>query len=269
MSSAETFDYLLTNAAEQAETRFAALSTLFDRNTFAHLDTVGITGGWRCWEVGAGGPAVPAWMAHRVGPGGHVVATDIDTRWLDAGAPGVEVRLHDVAVDDPPGGDFDLIHARLVLTHVEHRAEALRRMTSALRPGGWLLLEDFDCALLPQACLDPASPAEERANAIRSGFMRLLTARGVDLEYGRKLPRLLRDHGLMDVAADAYFPVTQAAARLLEHANTAQVAIPLVAHGHATEQQVVDHLHALVEGALDVATPPLVSVRGRRPSDTG
>ena len=54
--------------------------------------------------------------------------------------------------------------------------------------------------------------------------MTLLASRGVDLEYGRQLPRLLREVGLEDVRADAYFPVSHPAARLLEQANTAQVA---------------------------------------------
>jgi SAM-dependent methyltransferase len=39
---------------------------------------------------------------------------------------------------------FDLVHARLVLVHVPDRAAALATMVAALRPGGWLLVEDAD-----------------------------------------------------------------------------------------------------------------------------
>src|SRR5205823_486253 len=96
---------------------------------------LGIGGGWRVWEVGAGGPTIPEGLARR---GAHVLATDIDTSWLPADAP-YEVRRHDVAADPPPPGPFDLVHARLVLVHVPARAAALAAMVSVLRPGGYLL----------------------------------------------------------------------------------------------------------------------------------
>jgi SAM-dependent methyltransferase len=170
-----------------------------------------------------------------------------------------------VATDEAPGDAFDLVHARLVLVHVAARDEALRRMISALAPGGWLVVEDFDTALVPAACLEATTVDQERANRIRHGFYRLLAGRGVDLEYGRKLPRLLREGGLEAVAADAYFPVTHPANRLLETANTAQVATALVEGGWATRTEIDDHLAALDRGELDIATPPLVSAWGRRP----
>src|SRR4051812_42058494 len=96
-------DYLLDNAREEAGVRFAALSAIFDPPTLRRLDDLGIAPGWRCWEVGAGGPSVPRRLAGRVGGTGRVLATDIDVTWLAAaesppeGPPGesvVEVRRH-------------------------------------------------------------------------------------------------------------------------------------------------------------------------------
>ena len=105
---------------------------------------LGIREGWRCWEVGVGGPSVPQWLSARVGPSGHVLATDIDVSWASQVAGGnIDVRRHDVAVDDPPADAFDLVHARLVLIHVPQRDQALRRMVASVRAGGWLLIEDF------------------------------------------------------------------------------------------------------------------------------
>src|SRR5687768_16689965 len=91
------------------------------------------------------------------------------------------------------------------------------------------------------------------------GYYHLLAARGVDLEYGRKLPRLLHDGGLEAVAADAYFAVAHPASRLLETANTAQLATALVDGGWATRTEINDHVAALERDELDVATPPLIS----------
>ena len=59
-------EYLLDNRAPAAERRFGALSALFDDVTFRHVDALGIQRGWRCWEVGAGGPSVPNRLAGRV-----------------------------------------------------------------------------------------------------------------------------------------------------------------------------------------------------------
>jgi 2-polyprenyl-3-methyl-5-hydroxy-6-metoxy-1,4-benzoquinol methylase len=38
--------------------------------------------GWRCLEVAAGRGSMAVWLAEQVGPAGQVVATDIDTRYL-------------------------------------------------------------------------------------------------------------------------------------------------------------------------------------------
>lgn len=262
-------EYLLDNRAHEAGRRFDSLSAIFDPVTFRHLETLGVNRGWRCWEVGAGGPSVPSWLAARVGPTGHVLATDIDIGWITGDLGGqVEVRNHDVAHDEPPSGRFDLVHARFVLTHLTDRDLALERMVAALRPGAWLLIEDFDSALQPLACLDGGLPAQHRANKLRDGFLALLSQRGVDLEYGRSLPRRLRAQGLSEVSADAYFPVALPAGAALDRANISQVRDVLVAQGLATPEEIAEHLAAIDAGELDIATPPLISVWGRRSCPT-
>jgi SAM-dependent methyltransferase len=257
--------YLLDNRERQAGSRFDALSALFDAVTRRHVAALGIAPGRRCWEIGAGGPRVPAWLAEQAAPGGSVLATDIDTSWFDDAA-GVEVRRHDVAAEDPPEGGFDLIHARLVLVHVPGREEALRRMASALRPGGALLVEDFDIDLQPLICPHATGPEHERAERIRRGFLDLLVSRGVDRAYARRLPAALRAQGLVDVGADAFFPLADPAAAALDAANVRQVRPGLVGQGHATDAEVDAHLEALEAGRLDVCVPPLVSAWGRRPA---
>jgi hypothetical protein len=257
--------YLLDNQQAEAGIRFDALSRLFNASTFRHIDALGVTAGWRCWEVGAGGPGVPSWLAGRVGPGGHVLATDIDVTWMTGHTDaGYEVRRHDVGVEPPPGQGFDLVHARLVLLHVPQRVAALVAMVSALRPGGWLLVEEADPMLQPLVCLDESGPSERLANKLKRDFRTLMARRGADLSYGRTLPRLLRDAGLLDVEADAFFPITGTACDLLEQATTAQIRGPLVAAGLATDQEIGQHLDNVATGLLDLATPPMISVWGRK-----
>ena len=69
--------------------------------------------GWRCLEVGAGRGSMAVWLAQQVGPSGHVVATDVDTTYLDRlHLPNLEVRRHNIlddSLDLPKPGTFDLV----------------------------------------------------------------------------------------------------------------------------------------------------------------
>ncbi len=261
-------DHLPVDVRElDAQARFAALSALFDQVTARRLTGVGLASGWRCWEVDAGGPRLPGLIAERVGPLGRVVATtDRDLTWLDAGLPAsVQARRHDVVRDDPPAGGFDLVHARLVLMHLPERDEVLRRLVAALRPGGWLLVEDFDCDLQPLACLGAGRPEELLANRVRAEFLDLLARRGADLEYGRKLPRLFRDAGLVEVGADGFFPVAVRAGAALEIAEMRRAHEGLLASGRIRADELDAHLASVAWGRVDVTTPPLFGCWGQRP----
>ncbi|HJQ02175.1 MAG TPA: methyltransferase domain-containing protein [Jatrophihabitans sp.] len=257
--------YLLDNQQAEAGRRFQAMSELFDPVTFRHLSAVGLTAGWACWEVGAGGPGVPGWLAEQVGPSGRVLATDIDVSWLPAVGAGFEVQRHELGVDKAPAGGFDLVHARLLLLHLPRRAEALASMVAAVRPGGWLVIEDADPHLQPLICVDEYGPAQELANRIQAGFRTLLASRGADLGFGRTLPRLLRAASLAEVQADAFFPITAPASRVLQAATVQQIRTGLVSAELVTEAEIDQHLRDIAGGELDLATAPLISAWGRKP----
>ncbi|MFD6310477.1 methyltransferase domain-containing protein [Streptomyces nigra] len=266
-----TDGYLLDNRQAEAAERFDAFAALFDPTTFRHLERFGVGAGWRCWEVGAGGTSVVSWLAKKVGPTGRVVATDIDTsRLTPAARPPVEVLMHDVAADEPPEEGFDLVHARLVLVHVPDRERALRSMIDSLRPGGRLLIEDADPAMQPLLCPEDHGPEQQLANRLRNGFRTLLAERGADLSYGRRLPRLLREAGLLRVEADAYFPLASPACAALESATVRQIRDRLVTEGIATDEDIDRHLANVAAGGMDLATAPMISAWGRKaPEETG
>lgn len=264
--SAPAHRYLLDNARAEAGERFLALAELFDDVTCRHFGRLGVAPGWRCWEVGAGGGSIPEALAAAVGPTGYVLATDINPAWLDPQAATYEVRTHDVAADPPPyPGTFDLVHARLVLVHVPDRMRALTAMVAALRPGGWLLVEDADTELQPLACVEESGPSEQRANRLRRAFRELMTQRGADLRYGRTLPRALREAGLVDVAAAGSFPVGGTVCDRLEIASMRHVRAELIAAGLADDADIDAHVTAVAAGELDLTLAPLISAWGRRP----
>jgi hypothetical protein len=148
---------------------------------------------------------------------------------------------------------------------VPERAVALAHMVAALRPGGWLFIEDADPALQPLSALEVRGPEDELANRIRTGFRALLAGRGADLAFGRTLPRLLRESGLAEVRADAAFPVSDPACARLETATIALIRDQLLEHGIATAAEIEVHLANVAAGRVDPAQPPMISAWGRRP----
>ena len=65
--------------------------------------------------------------------------------------------------DPVPGAPFDLVYARLLLLHMTDPVGAVRRLASLLRPGGRLVLMDYD---LSRLAARPKHPALDRAFAL-------------------------------------------------------------------------------------------------------
>jgi ubiquinone/menaquinone biosynthesis C-methylase UbiE len=111
----------------------------------------GVEPGWRCLEVGAGGGSVAEWLCGVVGGEGSVLATDLDATVLQAlRHPNLEVRAHDLLIDELPARTFDLVHARLLLAWLSDPEVGLRRMLGVVKPAGCLVVEEMDsCRLCP------------------------------------------------------------------------------------------------------------------------
>ncbi|GLZ36193.1 methyltransferase [Lentzea sp. NBRC 105346] len=194
-------NYLFGNTGELLESHFGALSDLLDAGTFARIEQLGLPESARCLEIGGGGGSVTSWLADLVGPRGDITATDLD---VDRLAPlerdNVTVLRHDVVRDVLPENAYDLVHARLVLIHLPERDAVLRKLVRALRPGGRLLLDEFDCR--PLHVLTAPTPEDaELIMRVKDALLTLLEQAGADVTYGARIEKALRDNGLRDVAA--------------------------------------------------------------------
>src|SRR5262249_15810675 len=154
------------------------------------------------------GGSIANWLAMQVGATGRVVATDIDSRFLQAlNHSSLEVWQHNLVLDPLPEAAFDLVHARLVLIHVRQRDQALRKMIAALKNGGLLLVEDFDAtSLLPDDSFDSGETALVTQKAVH----RLMEGHGFELRCGRLLLHRLREKGLADAGAEGRIFMWQA-----------------------------------------------------------
>jgi SAM-dependent methyltransferase len=257
--------YLLDNASPETRSRFNALSTLYDHRTIEQLESCGVGPGWNCLEVGGGGGTIAVWLAERVGSAGHVLVTDLDPRFLDGSKfPNLEVRRHNVVTDPLPEAAFDLIHSRLVLIHLPERETVLARLITALKPGGWLLLEDFDSASLSS---DPFLNSGEIQLKTQTALYRVVEDAGIERRWGRLLFSRMRALGLVDVRAEGGLSMWcgGSAGAALTRANFQQLHEELIASGLVTARELQQDIARLEEPDFVMPSPILWTASGRRP----
>jgi SAM-dependent methyltransferase len=258
--------YVFDNASEQAGARFRALSEIFDPGTIRHLSERGVDQGWHCLEVGGGNGSIASWLSGRVGPTGSVLVTDIDTRFLEPQKlPNVQVRRHNIATDPLPESAFDIVHSRLVLLHLPERDKALRRMIAALKPGGWMVDEEFDSASL---LADPVAYPAEALPETQLAMMRLVEDRGVERRWGRLLLGRLRANGLVATGAEARIFMWQrgSAGVSLMRANFQQLRADMINAGYITQDQFDQDLARLEAPDFLTLSPTMWAAWGRRPT---
>lgn len=256
--------YLFEHGWDSERRRLDLLEEVFDPGTQACLSRLPVPPGGRCLEVGAGAGSIARWLCDRVGPAGRVVATDLDTGFLETLAEeNLEVRRHDIVADELETGAFDLVHARLVIEHLPQRDDVLRRLAGALRPGGWLVLEDFDWSSLV------AAPRCTGGDTLARAFEALHLVFGAaeaSTDYGRRLPLDFRAAGLVEVGAEGRVHVglggTPAASWW--QLTLAKLGPPMVATGLVTDADVDDLLRSCDDPGYCVLFPTLVSAWGRR-----
>jgi SAM-dependent methyltransferase len=259
-------DYVFDNSDSIAEERLQLLAGVFDPVSRACLERVGLAPGWSCWEVGAGYGTIAEWLHERVAPQGHVLATDLDPRFLARLAQrDLRVMRHDIVNDPLPAESFDLIHARLLLCHLPARERVLDRMIDALKPGGWLVIEDFDgLSVLPDPAVNSAETSLQTPAAVRE----LLLSAGAELRFGRRVAGLLRARNMIDIHAEGRLFLSDDP-RLVrfQRLTVEQVQDDLLARGLITPENLARDLAAMNQGYMALL-PMMWSVVARRPVAT-
>jgi SAM-dependent methyltransferase len=252
--------YVYDQAWHSERARLAGIEAMWDPGSRRVIGELGIDQGARVLEIGAGGGALVEWLCEQVGASGQVVATDVDTRFVEAiERPNLSVLTHDIVAEPPPPGGFDLIHSRMVLEHLAERDAVLDKLAGALAPGGVLLIEDYDFGSYD---LHPPSEAGIR---VADQIVAFMEANGYERMFGRELPQRLRERGLAEVDADC---------RLLllgpDHPGLAffrltleQLGPVLVSQGRLEQSEVDQVLAEFGEPGHIVVTPTMVAAHGR------
>lgn len=261
--------YILDNSFEATSEHHAALAQLLDPVTRRHICEL-LPRGWPdisdCLEVGAGSGSISSWLAER---GSHVVATDLKP-WRIPHHRRLQVVEHDLTDPQPwplpMAGPFDLILARLVLSHLPQRATIMEELVQRLAPGGALLIQAWMPVPAPEVVV--AAATEQDAQAYRS-YQRMVNVvfsqAGMDRTWPRRIHLDLTTLGLSEVNTSIhgdYWLGGGPGLRMVAAVAT-QLRPKLIAAGMTTAE--LDHLHRLVtDPHLVVHSHVLYTTSGRR-----
>jgi SAM-dependent methyltransferase len=235
----------------------------YDDDSLRFCAAAGLAAGWRCLEVGPGTGRFAQRLAEAVGAGGHVLAVDIDTRLAaPVAAPNLEVRQLDVRTEPLPQDEFDLVHARLVVEHLPDREAVLDRLVAAIKPGGWLVLEDFDN--VTSFVFEPPNPALTKVVEALYAVMR---AAGFDEVFGRRLFGHFLRLGLTEVDTQGWLSVVAGDRDIgvpQWQLLVDQLTAPMLASGAVTQADLDEFSARMHDPAVTMYSPTLVRARGRR-----
>lgn len=99
--------YQFEHSWQHERERLAAIEGELDSCSIACLTAIGVGPGWRCLEAGAGAGSIARWLSERVAPWGTVVATDLETGFLETlEATNLDVRRHYITSDPLEADSF-------------------------------------------------------------------------------------------------------------------------------------------------------------------
>jgi len=169
-----------------------------------HLRWFGLRDGMSVLDVGSGPGFVSGQLLDML-PNGSVTALEVDPVMVEraekylAGRTGERLRLVQGSLMNSglPPASYDFAYARLIFQHLPDPVAAAREIKHLLKPGGKLVIMDIDDRL---HLFDPEDPPE--VQAISNRFIEEHKQKGGDRNIGRKLLRILRDAGFVDVSLD-------------------------------------------------------------------
>ena len=157
-------------------------------DTAALLGRAGVRPGMKCVDLGCGGGEVTFEIARLVEPGGSVTGVDLDEVKLELARKAAEERrvsnVEFVArnVNDWDEPDtYDVVYSRFLLQHLHEPVALLRRMWSAVRTAGLVIVEDAD---FDGWCCHPPN---EGFDFFVHSYAEVIRRRGGDHATGRKL----------------------------------------------------------------------------------
>jgi hypothetical protein len=161
-------------------------------------------------------------------------------------------------------GDYDIAYSRFLLSHVQSPGEVLGSITSTVRPGGAVILEDTDFAA--SFCY-PESAAYQRFVQL---YREVVSRFGGNADIGPALPELLRLAGVQDVELDVRQPAALSGpAKLMTVVTLERISRAVIGERLAGPDELDSLLTALRDYYENpttlMSTPRIIRAWGRTP----
>lgn len=259
------------DSQEKLRQRLTAIERQEDPVTVEYLEKLGVAPGWHCLEIAAGGGSIARWLCERTGASGRVVATDVEVSFLrELDLPRLEIRRHDVMSDDLEARAFDLVHSRYLLSHIPGRETALEKMAAAVKPSGWILVEEPD-VVADRA--DPTAPAALRDlyDRVVGTIYRFARDHQVDPSYGASIYGRLHALGFEALEADGRTRMFRGDPDAVTPHQLAFAGLKelLTADGLVTERDFDDFMALFDDPAFAWREGLRIATWGRRPTPDG
>jgi 2-polyprenyl-3-methyl-5-hydroxy-6-metoxy-1,4-benzoquinol methylase len=187
------------NRQELELRRLRRIEVALDPFTIELLKRTGVSSGWECLEVGAGGGSILKWIGGQVGPSGRAVGVDMNTAHLAElkKRPYEIIEAKITACADL--GRFDLIHVRYVLIHNTNAVEILTQLQRLLKPGGHLVIEEPD--FVSAEWIDEEH--REFGDRVNRAICAMFSGMELDPGFGKRLPWITSRLGLYILRVEA------------------------------------------------------------------
>ncbi len=165
------------------------------------FDEVGVARGARVVEIGCGPQGCLELLSECVGPSGSVVGVERSAEAValarkllsERGIRNVEILERDARATWLPRASFDFVTGRLVLVNVPQPEQIVTEAVALVRPGGWVAFHEADN--VTNVC----DPPLDAWTALVELLETYCEKNSIDFFIGRRVPRLLRDAGLIEV----------------------------------------------------------------------
>jgi SAM-dependent methyltransferase len=257
--------YMFDNSTAEAALQVQYLADILDPHTENVLSDIDMGPDWRCLDLGAGAGTIAVFLATRCGVD-HVVAIDKDPRYIPP-TDRLEIREQDIAANPDLGAnEYLLIHARLLFMHQPQREHLLERAVTALKPGGYLMVSDWDCTRLEDMLLTAGPELREAFLAVQNALIGLGTRIGMDPGWARRLPTALQAAGLEQVTGQIYNAFwTGGQPGMQLHACNSRQKEPELLDAGVTMRQLQIVRDGMQDPAVNGYSYPMVTAIGRRP----
>jgi 2-polyprenyl-3-methyl-5-hydroxy-6-metoxy-1,4-benzoquinol methylase len=241
--------------------RLALISETYDFISQRQISALITQPGTRCLDIGSGTGSMAEWLSMQENIK-EVIALDRFIHFLEARLT-VSERLHIVQHDlndDDYYGEFDIIHIRFVLMHLRNRENLLKKISTWLKPGGWLIVSDSIHISL-QEVDDPLF-----LKVMSAMWQALINSIGTDKYWSHELKSQFQSLGLINISSEAYLPSVSKGAPMAEfwYLTWRVMRDRLLEIGELDDQTLTAAENRLIQDGMIALSPGMMTYIGQK-----